>query len=517
MLGFLSGYVQIWSEVVSWKSENVPYRLENEALTAGFPLDKILLKGKAMRILRIVSILLTLFLLVPASAEAPAASPTPLPEAYSIDRLTAEAALLIDADTGDILYSRNSRVRMYPASTTKIMTLLLALESGISLDEQVTIPSEAGNVPANSSVVPVYPGDVMTWRDLLYGFMLNSGNDGANAIAVISAGKISAFVDRMNARAQELGCSGTHFVNAHGYHDSDHYTTAQDLALISAEAMKNPEFREIVAAPHWDMTIARKGGTVIQKIDSRVSLLIEGQKYFYPACTGIKTGHTGKAGWCFVGSATRDGVNLIAVVLKCPEEMDKFFDAARLWEYGFSMYEAVPLPDILVKAVPPIAVVVENAAQDDETGGRIELNFGGMTVTGTGKRMINTSLVGAMEAAVAEAAGQYRFELSRELSAPVVAGETLGTLIWETEEGTVSATLVASRDVLARQEAPAAAPPARTGSTLPLVALGGALLVALVALIAVAFAARRSRKKRKKRKPQAPGRQRRSGGSIHGR
>ena len=466
------------------------------------------------RVLAFVLIILTGFWALADEIEA-APTPTPLPEAFGVEYLTAESALLVDMDTMDVLYSRNSKVRMYPASTTKIMTLLLALESGIGLDEVITIPAEAGDVPENSSVIPVYPGDEMTWRDLLYGFMLNSGNDGANAIAVLAEGGVKAFVARMNARAEAVGCTGTHFVNAHGYHDGDHYTTAQDLARISLEAMKNPDFREIVAAPRWDMTITRKGETVTQRIDSRVSLLIEGQKYYYPACTGIKTGHTGKAGYCFVGSASRDGVNLLAVVLKCPEDLDKFYDAARLWEYGFARYEPVPLENILAQAAPRLSATIEDAEGD----GTLGLNIGQMTVSGEGTLMINPEADGAMDAAVAEAAEAYRIEWSRPLTAPIAAGETLGTLLWETPRGTVSAPLTASRDVAARAtEAPTAEPreevtdapgeAAEDGPEAadgpveipPVALLAGALILVLAAVLIVLAARRREKRRRRRRR-----------------
>ncbi len=282
---------------------------------------------------------LLLLCLIPAWAESPAEYDINAPQNLVAGHLFAESALLVDEDSGEVLFTKNSRVRMYPASTTKIMTLLLALESDIPLDGQVTIPPEAAQIPEGSSVIPVQPGDVMKFEDLLYGFMLSSGNDGANAIAVLVDGGIEPFVARMNARAQELGLEGTHYVNAHGYHDSEHYTTAQDLANLSRFAMQSEAFRRIVAAPKWTMSVQRGGQEVSLDIVSRNSLLQNDQKYYYPDCTGIKTGHHNKAGWCFVGSAERDGMRVICVVLNCAQENDKWYDAARLFEYGFTSGE----------------------------------------------------------------------------------------------------------------------------------------------------------------------------------
>ena len=152
------------------------------------------------------------------------------PARFPPDHLYAQTAVLIDAETGDVLFDKDSLVRMYPASTTKMMTLLLALESDIPLDQEIVIPEVAENVPSDSSLVPVYEGERMTFQDLLYGTMLHSGNDGANAIAYLVGGSIAQFVDMMNERAAQIGCTGTHFSNAHGYHDETHYSTAHDLA-----------------------------------------------------------------------------------------------------------------------------------------------------------------------------------------------------------------------------------------------------------------------------------------------
>ncbi|MBQ3425345.1 MAG: D-alanyl-D-alanine carboxypeptidase, partial [Clostridia bacterium] len=320
-------------------------------------------------------LLMTVCLL--ARAEEQAAYDMANPGNLLSGHLYAESALLIDEDSGETLFSKNSKIRMYPASTTKIMTLMLALESDVPLDAEVTIPREAARIEEGSSVVPVYPGDVMSFSDLLYGFMLSSGNDGANAIAVLVDGNIDAFVENMNRRASELGCQGTHYVNPHGYHDPEHYTTASDLAIIARAAMRDPEFRKIVAAPDWTMHIRRNGSTVETRIISRNTLLQSGEKYYYPACTGIKTGHHNKAGWCFVGSAQREGMRLICVVLNCREEMSKWYDAARLFEYGFTRYEPVTLGALLEALERRQGdIEIENADPNDAQGGRLSLDMG---------------------------------------------------------------------------------------------------------------------------------------------
>ena len=376
------------------------------------------------------------------------------PEALQEGHLYAESALLIDAVTGEALFSKNAGVRMYPASTTKIMTLMLALESGISLDQRVTVPREAADIPEGSSLVPVKPKDQLTWRDLLYGFMLSSGNDGANAVAVLCDGSLDAFVERMNARAAELGCQGTHFVNAHGYHDKNHYTTAADLAIMAREAMRNQTFREIVAAPSWQMTLERGGKSVVQDVENRNVMLLEDSKYYYPDCVGIKTGHHKKAGQCVVSAASRNGMRLICVVLNCDQEKDKWYDAARLFEYGYTCYSACPLSDLTLEAAQPMLCQrVENAAGNDPEGGILTLTLDELTGGDAVCMLLNASPA-SRESAVKALSDSMSVEWIRPLTAPVTQGEALGTLKATAQDGhSVSATLKASRDVKAVSKA----------------------------------------------------------------
>ena len=395
------------------------------------------------------------------------------PSALEADHLYAESAFLVDMDTGEILLSKNSRVRMYPASTTKIMTLILALESGIPLDQVVTMPKETDDVPKGSSVIGIQSGDQMTWSDLLYGFMLKSGNDGSNAIAVLTAGSIEAFVAKMNQKAAELGCEGTQFTNAHGYHDENHYTTAQDLARISFYAMQNETFRQIVAAPKKTITITRGGKSKTGDAENRNSLVVQESKYYYPGANGIKTGHHTQAGWCVVASATRSGVNLLAVVLDCGTEEKKWSDAKKLFNYGFTQYAQYSMTELLNQMQTEICTVkLENAAEDDPNGGSMMLRYGNITGGEVG-RMIQRNSEKAMQLAQEDVRKTLSIQWNRELAAPVTAGEVLGTLSFTAPDGsTVSAELMATRDVAARPEptpspTPTAAPTAEAEETRP--------------------------------------------------
>ena len=409
------------------------------------------------RILAAVTVAFLALILVTARAESPTDYDMSKPENLQPEHLYAESALLVDGTTGEVLFSKNSKVRMYPASTTKIMTLLLGLESGIGLDDQVTIPREAADIAQGSSVVPVLPGDVMRFGDLLYGFMLSSGNDGANAVAVLTDGSIDEFVTHMNARAAQLGMEGTHYANAHGYHDAEHYTTAQDLAILSREAMLNEDFRKIVATPTWTVSLRRDGQPTTIDIVSRNSLLQKDLKYYYPECTGIKTGHHNKAGWCFVGSAERDGMSVICVVLKCVQENDKWYDAARLFEYGVTRYERVSASSLIERAWPELEnVKIANADPGDAGGGSLLLNLGAIQ-GGEATLAVVRDSDASLQGAVGEIAAGIQVEYTRGLEAPVAEGEVMGTLTCALPDGSVAtATLTASRSVAEK-----AAPPSQ--------------------------------------------------------
>ena len=241
--------------------------------------------------------------------------------------VSAEGAVLVDGSSGRVLYEKNSDKRLYPASTTKIMTALVTLETldelGLGPDSKVIVPVEAAGVEGSSLYLKA--GEKLSLEELLYGLMLQSGNDSAEAIAVCVGGTREAFVEKMNLKAEQLGCSGTHFVNPSGLFDENHYTTAGDLAIIAAEAMEREDFREIVGAQKWaseetDRSFVNKNKTVFN----------------YEGGNGVKIGFTKKSGRTLVASAEREGKELIAVVLR---DGNWFNDAYALMDYGFEIME----------------------------------------------------------------------------------------------------------------------------------------------------------------------------------
>ena len=255
---------------------------------------------------------------------------TAAPAAAEEIATSAKACVVIDADTGRVLLHHNADAPLPMASTTKIMTALVALENA-SLEETVTAGRNAFGVPGTSIYLDL--GESLTMEQMLYGLMLASGNDAAVAIAEHVAGSVDAFCSMMTARAEEIGCENTVFMTPHGLPNIHHHTTAFDMALIAREAMQNPTFRTIVSTQK--MQIPWQGHDYDRVLTNKNKLLST-----YEGATGIKTGYTNKAGRCLAFSAQRNGMELIGVVLNCPDWFDR---AAAIMDEAFEKYEWVTL------------------------------------------------------------------------------------------------------------------------------------------------------------------------------
>lgn len=279
-----------------------------------------------MKIWKALSLFLTLILLfgtliLPVQGES---------RVQSIPTLSAEGAILIEAESGTVVCEKNAHTRMPMASTTKIMTAVVALELAAP-DTLITVDGRA--VGTEGSSVYLCEGERLTLEQLLYALMLESANDSAVAIAIGVSGSIEAFVDEMNRKATSLGLSNTHFANPHGLDAEAHYTTAYELARIAQAALQNPLLKTIVSTrkttiPHGDTDAVR--------------LLVNHNKMLrqYEGCIGLKTGYTQKSGRCLVSAAERNGVTMIAVTLSSPDDWN---DHTKLLDYGFSMWQRIEL------------------------------------------------------------------------------------------------------------------------------------------------------------------------------
>lgn len=280
-------------------------------------------------------------------------SPAQPVDALEYPATEAASSVLVDMDTGRVLYASNEGERAYPASTTKIMTALLVLESyargDIELADTVTVSASASSdLTADSSTAGLLPGEVMSVDDLLYCALMVSANEACNVLAEYVSGSVESFLDLMNNRAIELGCADTHFANTHGLPNENHYTTAGDLKIISAEALKHDKFVEIVNS--LEKTIPATNKSEARELKSTNRLIDPASEFYYEKASGVKTGFTKAAGQCLVSTATGDnGLRVMAVVMGVaradekgvqPETEATSFSVSRdLYNWVFENYE----------------------------------------------------------------------------------------------------------------------------------------------------------------------------------
>ncbi len=299
--------------------------------------------------------------------------------------LSASSAILMTAD-GTVLYQKNAFVRRGMASTTKIMTALVAIENG-DLGKTVTVSDKAIGVEGSS--IYLKPREKLTLEELLYALLLQSANDAATAIAIEVGGSVDGFADMMNEKAADLGLTATHFTNPHGLDNENHYTTAYDLAKITAAALENETFRKICST--YKKTIP----------DTRVLVNHNKLLRLYDGAIGVKTGFTKKNGRCLVGAAERDGLTLISVTLGAPDDWN---DHKKLLDYGFDRYEQVTLDEIAVP-VPLTGGTAEYVMAKNRDAACVLLPRRHGPVT-------------------------TRIETNRPLYAPVKEGDIVGKVIW---------------------------------------------------------------------------------------
>ena len=268
------------------------------------------------------------------------------PTAAQVEEIAAKSAVLIDGGSGQLLFEKNAHEKMPPASITKIMTLLLvveAIEEGkIGWDDMVSCSEHAASM--GGTQIWLEPGEEMRLEDLFKAAAVNSANDASMALAEYVAGSEEAFVEQMNARAQELGMKDTTFVNPTGLDAEGHVSTAWDIALMSRELLRHPKVTEYTTI--W-MDSLRDGKTALTNTNKLVR--------FYEGCTGLKTGTTDGAGSCLSASATRDGLSLIAVSMGSTTSEDRFASCRTLLNYGFSAFESFT-PEVPKEELAPVTI-----------------------------------------------------------------------------------------------------------------------------------------------------------------
>lgn len=258
--------------------------------------------------------------------------------------LNSDAAILIDATTGEVLYEKNSNKREYPASITKIMTALLAFESG-KMEETITFSHNAiFGIEPGSSHIALQEGEQITMKQAMYALLLRSANEAALGIAEQVDGSVEKFANHMTKRAKELGCKNTNFINPNGLHNENHYTTAYDMALIAKEVLKFQEFKEIIKTTYYEIPPTNKQQET-RYLHGQHQMIKPPSIYVYEGCEGGKTGFTDEAQNTLVTYAKKDNTELIVVVFQC-KGAQHYEDTIKLFDYGFSQYKTIELSSI---------------------------------------------------------------------------------------------------------------------------------------------------------------------------
>lgn len=255
-----------------------------------------------------------------------------------------QSAILMDANTGDILYQKNAQALMFPASTTKILTAIVAIEN-CDLSEKITASAPAiTSIKSGYTNANIQVGETLSMEDLLYALLLKSANEAANVIAERVGGSTENFANMLNAKAIELGCTSTHFVNANGIHADNHFTTAQDLAIMTKYGMQNETFKKIICTKQYTLPATEQHPAEDRILINTNSLMAENSQFYYPHVIAGKTGFTTQAKNCLVCVSEKDGLSLISVVLHAETTEDgrsaRYLDTINLLEYGNNNFQS---------------------------------------------------------------------------------------------------------------------------------------------------------------------------------
>ena len=345
-------------------------------------------------------------------------------------------AILIERETNKILYEKNAYEKKYPASTTKIMTAILALEN-CQLTDVATVSYDAiMTVPVGYTTANLQLGEELTIEQLLNLLLISSANDAGNVIAEHIAGSVESFATMMNTKAAELGCKNTHFTNPYGKQDSNHYSTAYDLALIANYCMDNSVFREIVRKTSYTLYPTNKYDK--ERVFTTTNSLIEentsnrADNYYYERAIGIKTGYTTQAGNCLIGAAENDGLEFIAVVLDATQTSSglsqRYLDTITLFDFAFDNYtiSKVKSSNDFVKTVE-----ISNATRDTKD---LNLLVEDDIIVFTEKENINKTLLPDIK-------------LNDNLQAPITKGDVVGTITYDIDGTKYTSNLLAADEV----------------------------------------------------------------------
>ena len=341
----------------------------------------------------------------------------------------AKASLIIEENSGKVIHEDNSNVQNYPASVTKILTAILTLEN-CELTDTVTVSKTAiSNIPSGYVIAPLFVGEQMSVEDLLYALMLKSANDAAYVLAEHVGGSVEGFSEMMNKKAEEIGCKNSHFVNPNGIHNSNHYTTAYDMYLIARYAMKNEEFVKIVSTYQHTLSATNKYLKNDRIMKNTNSFVNPSSRYYDENVKGIKTGTTIQAGNCLITNTSKNGFDVITVILGARTSESKFSETKRMMNYVFDNYEYT---DIHKKGDAIKNIEVEKATKETKN-----LNL----VISDDIRAMNNKKIKAEEI-------EPEISLNNEIIAPISKGQELGTIKYTVDGLEYNAKLLAENDVI---------------------------------------------------------------------
>lgn len=360
----------------------------------------------------------------------------------------AKSLVMIDAETGQLMWAKNPDEKLYPASTTKLMTAILYYEANQdNLGREFTVGQVVNQTPPGSSIMGLKVGDRAMPRDLLFGLMLPSGNDAALVAAADHSGTVEAFVEKMNEKAKEYGMTDTHFTNPHGFHDPNHYTTARDFAILAYRYNQIPELRKIAATKTYSYA-SQKDATMELLLVNTNHLLgptPADQQYYYEYATGMKTGYHDQAGYCLVSSGEYQGQAVIAAAFGYANTQTRFTEAKTILEYGLKGFTTVSAREFF----PGGAYQMESDKLKI-----VEYNYGVLPAEVQVKEE-DIKLDKDVAQAVAQGKNLTKtFAPANGLTYPVKAGQQVGQLNYGVGKDVVyTAPVVAARD-FARQQMP---------------------------------------------------------------
>lgn len=344
-------------------------------------------------------------------------------------KIYSDAVIIIENKTGKILYEKNSDQKMYPASTTKILTAILTIENGNLQDKAKVSKTAIADMKSSYTSADLVEGEILTIEQLLEVLLVRSANDASNVLAEYISGSIPEFVKLMNTKLQELGCYNTHFVTTNGLHDDNHYTTAKDMAKIAKYCMGNATFRKIVSMPKCIVPKTNKSAERVYKNTN--DLIINTSIYYYPGCIGIKTGFTSQAKNCLISACNKNGLQTIAVVLGASltenRQSARYVDSKTLYNYAYENFTFSKI----ATAMSVVKTIEVKGATEETKNLNLLLKDDIMSLV---KKENKENIL-------------PQIELNNEISAPIAQNTVLGKVTYTINGQTYTSDLIAEHNV----------------------------------------------------------------------